>query len=534
MDPDVSGLTIFGALEKAFQDHPSSPAYDFLGSRRTCGDMYADIITFSDRLTYLGVKRGDRVAICLPNIPQALIAFYAVNRIGAVSVMVHPLSSPNELSFYVRDSDCRAAIILDSLLGSFPVPGDDNDLSFVMPVSPYAMLPPLKRLATVGKRLRISYSDSVVPWVGPTAPATEPDMSPEDPAVVLYTGGTTGTSKGAVHTNRSINSSMSCMLGLIDISEVSRVLSIMPLFHGFGLCTCIHAPLCIGVECILMPTFTIDSVCKALVKKRIDAILGVPSLFKKMVENPILASSDLSFIRVMFCGGDLMSVSDLRELNTFFREHGAAGVQVGYGLTETVAAVAAMPKGEYREDSVGLPLADHEVRIVGLGTADEVPDGTEGEICIRGPSLMAGYLDGSETADKVFMEHPDGHVWLHTGDIGEKDADGYLLFKGRFKRMIVTSGYNVYPAQVENTLCRSPLVSECCVIGVPDQIRGEKVKAFVVLADGVPPTDETRDELRAFMRSNISAYSKPREYEFVDSLPKTKVGKIDYRALQDS
>ena len=534
MDHNLSGLTIFGALKKAFQDHTSSPAYDFLGNRRTFRDLYADIISFSDRLTCLGVKRGDRVAICLPNIPQALIAFYAVNRIGAVSVMIHPLSSPNELSFYVRDSDCKAAIILDSLLGSFPEPRRDNGMSFVMPVSPYAMLPTFKRMATIGKRLRISYSGSVVPWVGQTSPATEPDMSPEDPAVILYTGGTTGISKGAVHTNRSFNASTSCMLGLISISDVSRALSIMPLFHGFGLCTCIHAPLCIGVECILMPTFTIDSVCKTVVRDRIDAIIGVPSLFKKMVEDPFLASSDLSFIRVMYCGGDLMSISDLQNVNSFSTERGPAGVQVGYGLTETVAAVATMPKGEYREDSVGLPLAGHEICIVESGTANEVPDGTEGEICVRGPSLMAGYLDGSESVDKVFMEHPDGHIWLHTGDIGEKDADGYLLFKGRFKRMIVTSGYNVYPAQVENTLCRSPLVSECCVIGVPDTFRGERVKAFVVLADGVSPTDETRDELRAFMRSNISSYSKPREYEFMDTLPKTKVGKVDYRALQES
>jgi long-chain acyl-CoA synthetase len=281
-----------------------------------------------------------------------------------------------------------------------------------------------------------------------------------------------------------------------------------------------------------MPTFTLDSICETIVKKKVNFLAGVPSLYEKMIGNKYLKDADLSFMTGMFCGGDSMSIESKKRFDAFMAEHGCKRkLRIGFGCTECLTATAITPKFEERPGSVGVPIPGHSYKIVDPDTCEEMPDGEDGEMCICGPAVMLGYYNNPKETEESIRIHDDGNRWLHTGDIGCID-NGFIFFKSRIKRIIITSGYNVYPSQIEEILSQHEAVELSCVIGVPDQFRGMKVKAIIVLKEGFEPTDETKESIASFVKKNVSSYSKPREYQFVDSLPRTKLNKVDYRALE--
>ncbi len=492
----------------------------------------------------MGIYSGDRVAICLPNCPQALVMFYALNRIGAISVMIHPLSSKNEIEFFIKDSGAKMAVTLGKFSDNFPKIGTIKGFQTLIITSPVEMMP-----KAVGALAQIIYKDARMPkgnlgfgmirWKKMMKDRIDyvvkdlPEVDVDDPVAILYTGGTTGTNKGAVHTSRSFNASSAGMIELSGVlGEGSTMLAEMPMFHGFGLCTCIHLPITIGLTVVLVPTFTIDSLCKTIVNKKINYLAGVPTLFEKFVGNRYLRNSDLSFLKGIFCGGDSISVESKARVDGFFRDHGCqTNIRVGFGCTECLTATALTPKSEERPGSVGIPVPGFSYKIVDIGTIDEVEDGKDGEICLTGPSVMSGYYRNPKDTDEVLKRHSDGRVWLHTGDVGVID-DGFIYFKNRIKRIIVTSGYNVFPSQIEEILACHPFVDSSCVIGIPDPMRGMQVKAYIVLKSGLYLNQEIQKSIQSYVRENINSYAKPRVYEFVDSLPKTKLGKVDYRKLE--
>jgi long-chain acyl-CoA synthetase len=305
----------------------------------------------------------------------------------------------------------------------------------------------------------------------------------------------------------------------------------MPMFHGFGLGVCVHTALTRGVTALLVPRFTVESYARLLQRRRPNYVAGVPTLFEALLRLPNTARLDFSSLIGVYSGGDSLSPDLKRRVNAFLRERGAqTDVREGYGLTECVTASCLTPEDGAPDGSIGLPFPDTSYKIVAPGTRATLPHGETGEICISGPSVMPGYDGDPEETAQALQTHGDGAVWLHTGDLGAMDADGYVYFRGRIKRVIVTSGYNVYPFQIESVLNRHPAVRQACVVGVPDDYRMHRVKAYLVLND---TTDNAvLESVRAYCKEHLAPHERPREYELRTDLPRTKLGKIAYTELE--
>ena len=313
-----------------------------------------------------------------------------------------------------------------------------------------------------------------------------------------------------------------------------KMLTIMPMFHGFGLGVSVHSMLVNGGRCVLVPRFTPKTYAELLEKHHPNFIAGVPTLYEALLRIDGLEKLDLSCLKGMFSGGDSLPVELKKRIDAFLRAHNATiEVREGYGTTECVTASCLTPAGLAREGSIGIPFPDTYYKIVKPGTEEEVPYGQEGEIVLAGPTVMLEYVNHPEETANTLRKHADGYTWVHTGDLGVMDADGYIYFRQRIKRMIVTSGYNVYPSQIENLLDKHEYVHMSCVIGVRDPYKMQKVKAFVVLKPGFKPSEQVKQEILDYCRKNIAKYAMPYDIEFRDDLPKTLVGKVAYRILEE-
>ena len=313
-----------------------------------------------------------------------------------------------------------------------------------------------------------------------------------------------------------------------------RMMAIIPMFHGFVLGVSIHSMLFNGGECILVPQFTPKTYAELLKKYKPNFIAGVPTLFEALLRLDGLEKLDLSCLKGMFSGGDSLSVELKKRVDQFLKAHNASiEVREGYGTTECVTASCLTPYNMSKEGSIGIPFPDTYYKIVKVGTEDEVPYGEEGEICLAGPTVMLEYVGHPEETANTLRRHMDGLTWVHTGDLGIMDEDGFVYFRQRIKRMIITSGYNVYPSQLENILDANEYVHLSCVIGVKDPYRVQRTKAFVVLKPGVEKSEEVREKIREYCAVHMAKYAVPKEIEFRDELPKTLVGKVAYRILEE-
>jgi len=311
-----------------------------------------------------------------------------------------------------------------------------------------------------------------------------------------------------------------------------KMLAAMPVFHGFGLGVCIHTMLVAGGTAILVPKFNVKSYAQLIKDNKPNFIAGVPTLYEAITRNKFLDGVDLSCLRGVFSGGDSLTIELKKKFDKFLADHNASiRVREGYGTTECVTASCLTPWDKEKEGSIGIPYPDTYYKICTVGTNDEVPYGTEGEICLTGPSMMLGYINHDDENAQTLRVHEDGHTWLHTGDLGMMDEEGFIYFRQRIKRMIITSGYNVYPSQLENILEQHPAVHRSCVIGVPDSYKMQKVKAFVVLEDGYSDSPELQEQLMSHCRANVAKYAMPYMIEVRDSLPTTLVGKVAYTQL---
>ena len=534
--------TLYDVLKDAAKGHDDWCAYEFMGSRTSYSELMKDVGTVSSALSSMGVRKGDRVIICLPNTPQAVTMFYAVNKIGAVAVMAHPLSSKKEMELFISNSGSKVAVTLDRFTGTFEGLETATSLKRLVVVDISKSLGPLTRIVyrIRSKVPKVEMKDHMISWEDMVssagAAAERSDAAANDVAVILYTGGTTGTPKGVLLSNLNFNATalQTYTMGQYRISKEDSMLGVLPLFHGFGLCVGMHMTLMHSARLILVPVFSSDSYAKLIKKKRPTFIAGVPTLFELTIRNKRLKNTDLSFLRGVFVGGDALTADLKQRVDKFLNDHGTSStIREGYGLTECVTASCLTPINEYRTGSIGIPFPDTFYKIVDVGTENEVPYGTDGEICISGPSVMIGYNREPEETSGVLRTHDDGNLWLHTGDMGMMDGEGFIYFKQRIKRMIISSGYNVYPNQIETVLDSHPCVRSSCVIGVPDEIKGQSVKAYVVLRDGVKGDDEARRNIRQYCKENIARYAVPSNIEFIGELPMTKVGKVAYKELED-
>ncbi|MBQ1344072.1 MAG: AMP-binding protein [Firmicutes bacterium] len=537
--------TMFRQLQWTAEQHPEIVAYEFMGRRTTYRQMIEDIRATARAFRAAGIGDGDRVTVCLPNCPQAVLSFYALNMIGALANMVHPLSAEGEIKFYLELSRSKACVTLDQFYPKLMQVRQQTDLPLLIVARVKDALPPLKKLGfslTMGRKLpKVETSKDTLLWndfiAGGAAFAGDPEVVHDchDPAVILYSGGTTGKTKGILLSHLNFNA-LAYQTIQMDKSYAlgDKVLAVMPMFHGFGLGISIHTFLALGGTCLLVPRFTPQTYAKLIIKERPNYIAGVPTLYEALLANEEMADVDLSCLKGVFSGGDSLSVELKKKFDSFLLSHGAkTQIREGYGTTECVTASCLTPYHQSREGSIGVPFPDTYYKIVARGTTDEVPYGEEGEITLTGPTVMLGYLDNPEETAQTLRRHADGKVWLHTGDLGVMDEDGFIYFRQRIKRMIITSGYNVYPSQLENIFDAHEKVLMSCIIGVPDPLKIEKVKAFVQLMPGVPQTAATREELMEYARRHIARYALPYDIEFRDSLPRTLVGKVAYRQLEE-
>ncbi|MBQ2230668.1 MAG: AMP-binding protein [Oscillospiraceae bacterium] len=537
--------SMFGAVELIAKKYPDNIAFDFMGASTTYKKMLQDIEQCAKALRTIGVREGDAVTIALPNCPQAIQCFYAVNRVGAIANMIHPLSSEKEIEFYLNESESVTVITLDQFYGKIEAIRQNTKVVNVVLASIKDELSPMIKagyMLTQGRKMeKIPEDAPVIRWADFLKLGNAcfwnytVQRSAEDPAVVLYSGGTTGTTKGIVLTNLNFNALAAQIVGVNQMFRPGdKMLAAMPLFHGFGLGVCIHSMLANGGRCILVPRFTAASYAKLITKYRCNFIAGVPTLYEALLRLPSMEKADLSCLKGVFSGGDSLSVELKKKFDKFLYDHKAViQVREGYGTTETVTACCLTPPHMAKEGSIGLPFPDTYIKIVKPDTDEELPYGEEGEILLAGPTVMKEYLHHPDETAHTLRKHADGLTWVYTGDLGMMDADGFVFFKGRIKRMIISSGYNIYPAQLENILDGHELIQMSCIIGVPDPYRMQRVKAFVTLKPGVPANEETKNNILEYCKKYIAKYALPKDIEFRDELPKTLVGKVAYRKLEE-
>ncbi len=543
---DYPHKTMYQLLAENAKKYPKNIAYNFLGKETTYETFLERIETTAKALVALGIHRGDKVTICMPNTPQALDCFYALNRIGAIPNMIHPLSASKEIAFYLNASHSKAILTLDQFYYKVEeILPELKDPCHIIVARIRGELPALKKLlfpltATARAIQKLPKSGYIL-WEDFLAAGRKVTLPPDegkfdDCGAILYSGGTTGTTKGIMLSNLNFNA-----LGLQTIAASGypdvigmKMLAVMPVFHGFGLGVGIHTALIGGATCILLPQFNIKTYAQTLKHQKPNLIPGVPTLFEALLRTEDLKGVDLSFLKGIFSGGDSLSPELKKKVDQFLKEHNCSEqIREGYGTTECVTASCLTPKEYARSGSIGVPFPDTFYKIVKPGTTEEQPANTEGEICLSGPTVMLGYMDNPEETAQTLRQHTDGRIWLHTGDLGQMDQDGFVYFRQRMKRMIITSGYNVYPSQLENIIDGHEKVLLSCVVGVKDSYRVQRVKAYVVPMPGVEPTEALKQELLAYCSKHIAKYAMPREIEFRTELPKTLVGKVAYRVLEE-
>ncbi|MBR2672711.1 MAG: AMP-binding protein [Oscillospiraceae bacterium] len=537
--------SMFEAVEKVSEEHPNFIAFDFMGKSTTYKHFVEEIHRCAKALKTIGIRADDRVTIAMPNCPQAIYMLYAVNLVGAVANMIHPLSAEKEIENYLNMSKSVTAITLDQFYHKFErIRENTGVVNIIIASVKDELSPPIKAgyMLTEGRKIEKIPADApVIRWREFMNLSKHcfynyrVERKADDPAVILYSGGTTGTTKGIVLTNLNFNALAQQIVATNPMYVPGdKMLSAMPLFHGFGLGVCIHSMLAGAGRCVLVPRFTPKSYAKLITKYKCNFIAGVPTLFEALLRLPSMEKADLSCLKGVFSGGDSLSIELKKKLDSFLADHNSSiKVREGYGTTETVTACCLTPPHMAKEGSIGIPFPDTYIKIVKPDTEEELPYGEEGEILLAGPTVMKEYMDNPEESAHTLRKHADGLTWVYTGDLGYMDEEGFIYFKGRAKRMIISSGYNIYPAQLENIIDANDLVQMSCIIGVPDSYRMQAVKAFIMLKPGIPANDDTKEQIMAYCRKHIAKYELPREIEFRDELPKTLVGKVAYRVLEE-
>lgn len=532
--------SVYEHIRQKAESYGKACAVSYYGKKISYTELLSEIDRCACALTASGVKKGDRVSICLPNIPQAIYLFYAVSQIGAVANMIHPLSAEEEIIHALKLTESRYLFAIDLIAEKLEKVAGKTDLDLVVTVSPAVDMPlwmkagyQLKSLADrIPRSGFMQWNEFIASGEASGTKAASVAGKADDCAAILYSGGTTGKPKGIMLTNKNFNA---LALQSIDacgcLKKGDRVLSVMPIFHGFGLGVCIHTVLTFGGIAVILPKFNVKEFDRLIFKYRPNVIAGVPAIYEAMLRSTAFEGRSLDFIKCVISGGDSLAASTKIKLNSMLRRHGCkCTVREGYGLTECVTGSCLTPDGCTVSETCGLPYADTDYRIVDPETGEDVPVGDTGEIILTGPTVMKGYYnEPEETAQALRMEH-DGRIWLHTGDLGYQDENGYIYFRQRLKRMIVSNGYNIYPQILENIISSHEKVAMCAVVGIPDELRGQRVKAFVMLRESCPE-DDMRTELMHLLKKYVAAYAIPKEIEFLNSFPKTLVGKIAYNEL---
>jgi long-chain acyl-CoA synthetase len=529
---DYPDLNLYQLLQLAVEENRTGVATLFFGARQKYGQLDQLVNRFADGLFALGIRKGDRVALLLPNLPGYVIAHFAVLKLGAILVPTNPLYVERELEHQLRDSGSIAVITLDRLYPRLAKVRESTGVKKIIVMGIQDFLPRvLSYLYRLKERPKTfsdsslgiySYCDFMSKRYSPT-PAVS--VEPDDVAMFLYTGGTTGISKGAVLTHRNlvvnVHQTRAWLWEIGDRQEI--LLCALPFFHSYGLTTGLHLAIMCQSAMLLLPRFELSDVAKQIKKHRPTVFCGVPSMYNAINRYPDLSSEDVSSIRICISGGAALP----SEVQRRFEERTGGKLVEGYGLTETAPVAVVNPThGHRKSGTIGVPIPDTEAKVIDPSSGEEMGIGEVGELALRGPQVMKEYWRKAEETANVLK---DG--WLHTGDMAAMDEEGFIRIVDRKKDLIISAGMTIYPREVEEVLQQHPKVVEAAAIGVASEVREEVVKAFVVIEEG---ETLTKGEIVQFCRDKLSKFKIPRQVEFVAELPKSAMGKVLRRKLKDA
>ena len=533
---DYYSGSLYDVIKENSSKYSKLTAYEFFSKKCSYKDFYNKVNKVACSLKAMGIKENECVTICMPNIPEGVLLVYAANAIGAIANMVHPLGSINDIERAIESTDSSILFVSDVtypkvrniFVDNLIVCEVSNEIDGV-----------LKVLYNVKNKKNMLYKPNVIKWnkfldKGKDISKFYVKRDKNDPAVIIYSGGTTGKNKGIVLSNGNFNClARQCNAIEKTVTPGNSILSALPIFHGFGLGVCVHMPLYNGMKCLLVPKLNTKNMNKEIKKYKPNLLPVVPSLLALICKGK--SGSELKHVKGIFCGGDYLSIELKETTEKYFSDRGSnARVRIGYGLSEATAFFLATCNNiPYKSSSIGIPNPDTIVKVFEVGTEIECKDGVVGEICVNGPTIMMGYINNDKETEKVLIKHKDGNVWLHTGDLGYRSEEGEFFFSSRLKRMIISNGYNIYPTELEEIISRHPYVDSCVVIGIKHKVKQQVPKAVIVLKEGIDDNFLVKSEIKKYCEECFAAYQRPHEYEFKESLPKTAIGKIAYRDLEE-
>jgi long-chain acyl-CoA synthetase len=543
--------SVWWLLQRSVERFPDSPAVAFPVAPRAKTLTYRQLSDqaeqFAGALASMGVKKGDPVGLLLPNSPQFVVAWYACQRLGAIAVGNNPLYTVRELSHQLSDAGVKILVTLDLLYPLAAAVQDEVGLERVVvtkigdylgwPINKLAPIKQKKEAQHEGRSWPPVPADAQVTWwsdlmKGSYGQLPDLEVNPkEDVAALVYTGGTTGLSKGAMLTHHNmVSNALQTATWFVDTKEGEEgIMCVLPFFHSYGLSAVMNVGISKAMKLVLLPRFELEMCLKAIQKEKPTLFPGVPRIYIAINESPESSKYDLSSIRACFSGAAPLPVAVAEK----FEKITGGRLVEGYGLTETSPVTHINPVyGKRKFGSIGLPMVDTDCKIVDLDNPEkEVKQGEPGELCMAGPQIMKGYWNRPDETDDMVRVHKDGIRWLHSGDIATVDEEGYFSIVDRKKDMILVSGFNVYPTDVEQVLYRHPKVAQVCVVGIPDDKTGEAVKAFVVLKEGQKATEKEILDWTRDPKTGLTGYRAPKHLEFREELPTTMVGKVLRRVL---
>lgn len=540
----IPNMSVYEYLRECNKDNMDAIAINYFNKTMTFRYFFGEVNLCAKALRSQGIRPGDVITVLMANTPEAVIAFYAINKIGAIANMVHPLSAEEEIKNSLISTKSVMLIAINVSCKKVMNIIEETDVYKTVVVSPGDSMPTLLKFGyyiTQGRKIEVPkksedfmfWNDFMMKCKNYTQKVLV-KTTKEQPAAILHSGGTTGTPKNIVLTNGNFNA-LSCQARIIFplVKSGDSMLTILPLFHCFGLCVCVHGVMCLNGGVVLIPQFDAKKFDTLLSKYKPTLIAGVPTLFEAMMNNKKVQDMNLSYIKYLIVGGDCLTEAKNNEMNRFIRSHSVQNdVVQGYGMTETTGPTVAGILGSGKPGAIGIPLPGNDMKIVSVETKEEVPYGEVGEICISGPVVMSGYLDNEKETNEMLELDEKGKVWVHTGDLGYVTEEGILYYVQRLKRMLIVSGYNVYPSHVENVLMEHPAILNCGVIGIPHPYKVQVPKAFIVLNSGYKADNDLKKDIKEYCEKNLAFYMIPKEFVFRESLPKTMIGKVNYRELE--
>ena len=542
----IPKCSVYEFLYNNNKDYPQQIAINYLGREITYAELFKNIDATTAALTALGVKEGDIVTVGLPSIPEALYLVYAINRIGAVSNMIHPLAGEQELVFYLNEVKSKFAFLFDATYKIVKPSLNKTSVTRAVIITAGESLPlGLKQLFFLkNKRMDLSDNSKTLWWqnflkMGKGVKFTEYKRDPDGMALISHTGGTTGEPKGVMCSDNNINFEIMQMGLMLEMQRQETQMAVLPPFINYSLINSMLEPIGLGQKCVLIPKYEPDKFFEYAKKYRPNIIATIPPYLEAMLTAPERNNADLSFIRLSAYGGEAMDPQNEKAVNELYEQcHVQNKLGKGIGMTELMgASTFTMPGLDMGENDLGVPLQLSNCKIIDTETHKELGYNKEGEVCFAGPCVMLGYYHNKQATEELVRVHKDGIRWIHTGDLGKLDEKGRLHLTGRIKRIIMTKGKDgvitkLFPDRIEKVVNTHEAVLLSCVISVPDEVRVNYPKAFVELKPGFTGSAQLSEEIRKYCHNFLPDYMIPEEVDFVDELPRTSRGKVDFRALE--